>query len=306
MINRILIRIKALQIVYAYRQSGNINLQAAENEMLLSMQKAYDLYHYMLLLIVMLTEAEQRRIDRKRFRLSKAELDNDMRLFNNRFAAKLRNNEQLKRFAAERGTFWADDDANFINKLLQIITSTDIYKEYLEKPDSFEADKEFWRATFKQIIIENADFIEMIENNSIYWADDLDMVATFASKTIRRIVEQTQPSEPLLPMFRDPADKDFAIKLLRHSLLELDDNKIIVDKQIKNWEIERVAQMDLCIMQIAVAELKNFPSIPVNVTLNEYIDLARYYSTPKSPNFINGTLDSIVKELQKEGKIFKN
>jgi N utilization substance protein B len=271
----------------------------------MSFQKSYDLYHYMLLLIVLLTDAEQQRIDRKRFRLYGAEFDHDFRIYNNRFAEQLRNNRQLKRFAAEKGTFWADDDMNFINKLLQQILTSDCYSRYIEKEDSYEADKDFWRTAFKNVIVESPDFIDKIENNSIYWADDLDTVANFALKTIRQITEDTDNDKPLLPMFRDETDRDFAIQLLRHALTELDENKILVEKQIKNWEIERVALMDLCLMQIAVTEIKNFDSIPVNVTLNEYIDLARYYSTPKSPNFINGTLDAIVKELRSDGKIFK-
>lgn len=305
MINRILIRIKVLQIVYACCQKDSNNIVAAEKELQMSFQKSYDLYHYMLLLIVLLTDAEQQRIDRKRFRLYGAEFDHDFRIYNNRFAEQLRNNRQLKRFAAEKGTFWADDDMNFINKLLQQILTSDCYSRYIEKEDSYEADKDFWRTAFKNVIVESPDFIDKIENNSIYWADDLDTVANFALKTIRQITEDTDNDKPLLPMFRDETDRDFAIQLLRHALTELDENKILVEKQIKNWEIERVALMDLCLMQIAVTEIKNFDSIPVNVTLNEYIDLARYYSTPKSPNFINGTLDAIVKELRSDGKIFK-
>ncbi|MDR1372843.1 MAG: transcription antitermination factor NusB [Dysgonamonadaceae bacterium] len=306
MINRILIRIKVLQIFYAYSQRNDGNLQAAEKELLLSMNKAYDLYNYLLLIIVLLSNEGQRRVNKKYCKVQSVELNQNSRLYNNRFSEQLRNNEQLCNFAKQKGTFWADDSPHFIRNLLNKILESAIYVEYITKEDSYDTDKEFWCKTFKNLIIEDEDFIEMIENKSIYWIDDLDMIASFILKSIKHFTAESRPNDKLLPMFREDEDKEYAIKLLRYTILESEENRERITCLIENWDIERLAQIDLYIMQIAISEMLNFPSIPVNVTLNEYIDLSRYYSTPKSPRFINGTLDAVVKELQREGKLFKD
>jgi N utilization substance protein B len=308
MINRILIRIKVLQIVYAYYQKGNNDLKSAENELIFSLQKSYDLYHYLLLLIPLLTNAEQKRLDigKNKHLPTESELNPDRRLEENSLAEQLRINEQLQQFSNEKGTLWNDEDSRFIRNLLKTVLQSKIYEEYLQSEVSYESDKEFWRKAFKYIVLEGDELKEVLEEKSIYWDDDLDVVGTFTLKTIKRFTPESDATQELLPMFKDSEDYEFAINLLHSTILEEEENNRRINRQIKNWEIERIAQIDLYIMQIALAELKNFPNIPVNVTLNEYIDLARYYSTPKSPNFINGILDSIVKELKNEGKLFKD
>jgi N utilization substance protein B len=307
MINRVIIRIKVLQVVYAFYLKSGKDLAGAEKELLFSIQKAYDLYHYLLLLIVLLTDAEQKRVDKVKQKLLKteAELNPDMRLVHNRLAEQLRCNEQLQKFFYEKGSFWEDESTVFIKNLLQKILRSDIYADYLTWEDTYGSDKEFWRKIFKNIIMEEPELLEMMEDKSIYWDDDLDLVGTFALKTLNRFTVESKANEKLLPMFKDKEDEGFAIDLLHHAILEGEQNNDRIIRQTNNWEIERLAQMDLYILKIAIAELMNFPTIPVNVTLNEYIDLSRYYSTPKSPNFINGILDAIVKELKSEGKLFK-
>jgi N utilization substance protein B len=308
MINRIIIRIKVLQIVYAYYQKDSRDLVSAENELMFSMGKAYELYHYLLLLIVLLTDAEQKRLDKNKNKMlaTEEELNPNRRLADNRFSEQLRTNNDLTSFSMQKGAFWNENTPSFIRNLLKKIIQSDYYKEYLESTDSYGSDQEFWRTVFKHIIMEDEELGEVIEDRSVYWKDDLDVVGTFVLKTIKRFSSKTGTKQELLPMFKDEEDKEFAIKLLHYAILEEKENNERINRQISNWELDRIAQMDLYIMQIALSELLNFPSIPVSVTLNEYIDLARYYSTPKSPNFINGILDSIVRELKSEGKIFKN
>ena len=147
---------------------------------------------------------------------------------------------------------------------------------------------------------------EYLEDKSIYWNDDIEIVETFALKTIKKFEEKKGSKQALLPMFKDLEDKAFAIKLFRQSLLKGKEYRERIDKHMKNWETERIANMDLIIMQVALAEILSFPTIPINVTLNEYIDAAKYYSTPKSGTFINGILDSIVNELKKEKLLLKD
>jgi N utilization substance protein B len=307
MINRIIIRIKVLQIVYAYYQNSK-DLSGAENELLHSLQKSYDLYHYLLLLIPLLTDTEQKRLDKQKnkFLATELELNPNLRLTNNRFAEQLRTNGPLQKFANEKGTLWNDDDLLLGRHILNEILQSDIYQVYQQSEDNYESDKNFWLQVFKNIILNSEELIDFLEDRSIYWDDDLGVVGTFVLKTLKRFTLETDAEQALLPMFKDLEDKQFAIDLLAHSLREEEENNRRITQQISNWDIERIAQIDLYIMQIALAEIRNFSSIPVSVTLNEYIDLARYYSTPKSSVFINGILDAIVKELKNEGLLFKN
>ncbi|MCL2650330.1 MAG: transcription antitermination factor NusB [Candidatus Azobacteroides sp.] len=307
MINRIIIRVKVLQIVYAYYQNESKDLTSAENELMRSLLKSYDLYHYLLLLIPALTHVEQQRLDKRKNKHLATEGDKNpnTRLINNRFSEQLSVNRQLLAFLSGKGSIWTDEDI-FLKKLLDQIISSDIYDEYLESPDNYDSDKEFWRKVFKSHIHNNEDLDDLLEEKSVYWNDDLDIIGTFVLKTIKRFNESTMPEQVLLPMFKDEEDKLFAIKLLHQTILDGKSYKERMEKHIKNWDIDRVACIDLYIIQIAMAELLNFPTIPVNVTLNEYIDIAKFYSTTKSSVFINGTLDAIVKELKTEEMLFKN
>ena len=308
MINRTIIRIKVLQIVYAYYQKNSIDLSHAENELMIGLQKSYDLYHYLLLLIIYITHTEQKRLDLRKNKLlaTEAERNPNRRLADNRLVELLNRNKQLQKYANDMGIFRNNEEIFFLRSTLNKILQSDIYNEYLESDDTFESDRNFWIKILKQLILIDNDLDEELENRSIYWNDDLEVIGAFVIKTIKRLTVETPAEQILFPMFKDMEDKNFAFKLLHHSLLDEKDNSQRIKNQVNNWDIERLAQMDLLIIQIALAELCNFPSIPISVTLNEYIDLARYYSTPKSPVFINGILDAIVKELKNEKILFKS
>ena len=308
MIIRILIRIKVLQIVYSYYQNGNGDLKVAENELLFSLQKSYDLYYYLLLLIVEVTNQQRKILDtrKSKYMPTEDELHPNTRLVDNRFAAQLASNDTLIKYVNAQGLSWANDE-EFIKNILDLILNSEIYTEYLNnEEDSYEVDREFWRQIFKKVICGNEMIEEYLEDKSIYWNDDIEIVETFALKTIKKFEESKGNKQPLLPMFKDMEDKAFAVKLFRQSLLKGKEYRERIDKHMKNWETERIANMDLIIMQVAIAEILNFPTIPVSVTLNEYIDAAKYYSTPKSGNFINGILDSVVNELKKEKLLLKD
>jgi len=308
MINRILIRIKVLQIIYSFYQNGNGDLKVAEKELLFSLQKSYDLYHYFLLLILDVTYLQERILDNRKHKLRPTEEDlhPNMRLVNNRFTNQLAENEALKQYVSEYGLSWSNDP-DFVKSVLDLILTSDIYADYLTNPnDSYDTDREFWRATFKKLICGNEAIENFLEDKSIYWNDDIEIVETFTLKTIKKFEEAAGSKQALLPMFKDMEDREFAVKLFRQSLMKGDEYREHINKHMKNWETERIANMDLLIMQVALAEIMTFPSIPISVTLNEYIDAAKYYSTPKSGVFINGILDSIVNELKKEKVLLKD
>jgi N utilization substance protein B len=293
--------------VFAFYQTGNSDLKVAENELKLSIKRSYDLYHYFLLLIVEVTRMYERMIDTKKskFRPSEKEMNPDVRLLNNRLSLQISENEALLKYNKEHGISWADD-TDFIKKILDLILKSDIYADYIGKrDDSFETDREFWRLVFKRLISNNSFVEDYLEEKSIYWNEDIAIIESFVIKTIRRFDEQLGSKNELMPMFSNNGDYEFVIKLFRQSLLHGDKYRALIDKHTSNWESERLANMDIVIMQVAIAELLNFPTIPITVTLNEYIDAAKYYSTPKSGSFVNGVLDSIVAELKKENQLSK-
>lgn len=308
MINRVLIRLKIVQIVYAYYQNGGKNLDTAEKELFFSLSKAYDLYNYLLLLMVEVTKQANKRLNAAKNKLvpTKEELFPNTKFVENRFIAQLEVNKQLLEFSNNQKKIW-ENEADFVKTLCDKILESDIYKEYMaSETSSYEEDRELWRKLYKNIIFNNIELDQVLEDQSLYWNDDKEIVDTFVLKTIKRFDEKNGAKQELLPEFKDEEDQDFARRLFRRTILNADYYRHLISENTKNWDLDRVAFMDVVIMQIALAEILSFPNIPVSVSLNEYVEIAKLYSTPKSGGFINGTLDGIVNSLKKENKLTKN
>lgn len=308
MINRVLIRLKIVQIVYAYYQNGGKNLDTAEKELFFSLSKAYDLYNYLLLLMVEVTKQANKRLNAAKNKLvpTKEELFPNTKFVENRFIAQLEVNKQLLEFSNNQKKTW-ENEADFVKTLCDKILESDIYKEYMaSETSSYEEDRELWRKLYKNIIFNNIELDQVLEDQSLYWNDDKEIVDTFVLKTIKRFDEKNGAKQELLPEFKDEEDQDFARRLFRRTILNADYYRHLIGENTKNWDLDRVAFMDVVIMQIALAEILSFPNIPVSVSLNEYVEIAKLYSTPKSGGFINGTLDGIVNSLKKENKLTKN
>ena len=308
MINRVLIRLKIVQIIYAYYKNGGKNLDTAEKELFFSLSKAYDLYNYLLLLMVEVTKQANKKLNAAKNKLipTKEELFPNTKFVENRFIAQLEVNKQLLDFAGNQKKTW-ENEADFVKSLCEQIMESDIYKEYMaSETSSYEEDREVWRKIYKKIIFNNAELDQVLEDQSLYWNDDKEIVDTFVLKTIKRFEEKNGAKQELLPEFKDDEDQDFARRLFRRAILNSDYYRHLISENTKNWDLDRVAFMDVIIMQIALAEVLSFPNIPVSVSLNEYVEIAKLYSTPKSGGFINGTLDGIVNQLKKENKLTKN
>ena len=308
MINRVLIRLKIVQIVYAYYQNGGKNLDTAEKELFFSLSKAYDLYNYLLLLMVEVTKQANKRLNAAKNKLvpTKEELFPNTKFVENRFIAQLEVNKQLLEFSNNQKKTW-ENEADFVKTLCDKILESDIYKEYMaSETSSYEEDRALWRKLYKNIIFNNIELDQVLEDQSLYWNDDKEIVDTFVLKTIKRFDEKNGAKQELLPEFKDEEDQDFARRLFRRTILNADYYRHLISENTKNWDLDRVAFMDVVIMQIALAEILSFPNIPVSVSLNEYVEIAKLYSTPKSGGFINGTLDGIVNSLKKENKLTKN
>lgn len=306
MINRDLIRLKAVQLTYAYFQNGNHNIENAEKELLFSLSKAYHMYNYLLMLIVALTNMERKRYEVAVARAKRGDgPEPSSKFINNRFATLLENNKMLMTFADEQKNIW-NDSIEYVSKLMTQIEQSDVYNEYLASDeDSFEEDRELWRKLYRLFIQDNEDIDSVLEEVSLYWNDDKEIVDTFVLKTIKRFTEESTEEQELLPEFKDEEDREFARKLFRASILNMEQYQRYMSEASRNWDFSRLAYMDVIIMQLAIAEMLNFPGIPVNVTINEYVDLAKLYSTPRSGSYINGMLDAIARHLIATGKMFK-
>lgn len=307
MINRVLIRLKVVQIVYAYYKNSGKSLNAAEDEMFFSLSKAYDLYHYLLLLMPGITHYAADRISflGMKVRPSESDMNPNLKFVENRFIAQLENLEPLVKFSQKSKLNWVDS-SDFLRRLLDEIESSDIYKEYMASGvSSYEEDKELWRKLYKAFVFDNEELDALLEEQSLYWNDDKAIVDTFVLKTIKRFGEGVSEDRLLLPEYKDESDKTFASKLLRNAITNADEYRNMMSDSSKNWDMSRLAFMDVVIMQVAIAELMTMEDIPLSVTLNEYVEIAKYYSTAKSGSFVNGLLDTITKNLRKEGKIEK-
>ena len=280
MIQRVLIRLKIVQIVYAYYQNGGKNLDTAEKELFFSLSKAYDLYNYLLLLMVEVTKQANKRLNAAKNKLvpTKEELFPNTKFVENRFIAQLEVNKQLLEFSNNQKKTW-ENEADFVKTLCDKILESDIYKEYMaSETSSYEEDRELWRKLYKNIIFNNIELDQVLEDQSLYWNDDKEIVDTFVLKTIKRFDEKNGAKQELLPEFKDEEDQDFARRLFRRTILNADYYRHLISENTKNWDLDRVAFMDVVIMQIALAEILSFPNIPVSVSLNEYVEIAKLYS----------------------------
>lgn len=307
MINRVLIRIRVIQILYSTYQNESGDLRKAENDLMFSLQKSYDLYFYLLSLIVELTDSYSRKVEARKNKLlpTEEDLNPNTKLLENLFVKQLRSNVQFDKYLTDRPLSW-DEHENYVKGLLDRILASDTYEVYAASTGSdYDVDREFWRKIFKSFIYNDEQLDDLLEDESLFWNDDIEIVESFVLKTIKKFDQSTGENQELLPMFKDQEDRLFAIQLLRESMLNVKVARDMINKYAKNWESERIAFMDMVIMQAAIAEILSFPSVPINVTMNEYINIAKSYSTHKSSSFINGILDSVVEELKNEKKIFK-
>ena len=307
MIKRELIRTKIVQLTYAYYQNGSKNIESAEKELVFSLSKAYDLYNYLLALIVGITQESRRHLEVAQSRAKREGTEMPSQKFSyNRFAMQLESNKMLNEFMENQKSTW-NDEPEFLRKMYLQITESEIYKDYMDsKEDSYDADRELWRKLYRTLIQNNDSLDALLEEKSLYWNDDKEVVDTFVLKTIKRFEEKNQANQELLPDYDNLEDKDYARKLFRAAIMNADEYQRYMSETSRNWDFSRLAYMDIVIMQIAIAEMLTFPSIPVNVSINEFVEIAKLYSTPRSAGYINGMLDAIARHMIASGKLLKH
>lgn len=309
MINRILIRIKVVQMLYSYLlDPKGMKLSDAHNELEESLNKSYELYHYLLCMPIELTKMQEVRLDnaRNKYLPTEEDLHPNTKFVDNLLVRKLKECESLQEFVEENKLSW-DDSEIYLKLVLDKILESEIYQAYMASDNrSLEEDSKLWRDIFRKIVLDDEDLAEALEAKSVYWNDDIDTIGTFVLKTFKRF-EQEGYSE-LLPQFKDDEDRNLAKLLFDSAIQNKDEYMKLIEQFVskESWEVDRLAFMDVIILLVALSEVEKVPSVPTKVTLNEYIEIAKCYSTSKSGQFVNGILNSIINYLKKEGKLFKN
>lgn len=309
MINRVLIRAKVVQMLYAYMVSKDaMTLTTAKKELTKSLDKSYELYNALLKLMIELSDVQDLRLDeaKHKFLPTEEDLNPNMRFVENEFVKRLRADQTLADFVDDKKINWRDDEL-FVRLLLDKILRSEEYQEYMEMPKtSLVRDGEVWYQLMKKVVLPDENLLEHLQSMSVYYTDDdLQIMGQFVMKTIRRF--EDEEAQPILPQYKNDDDSKFGEQLFSKAVAEMEENNSYIDQFVKTekWDVERIALMDRVVMCTALTEIRNYPSIPVNVSLNEYIELAKDYSTPRSGQFVNGILNAVVNKLRADKVIIK-
>jgi len=303
MISRRLLRIKALMALYAFNRREDGNLAQAETELMFSIGKTYDLYHYLLLLVLDVADIASEKIDQalQKIMPTKEDLNPQKWFIDNLVIAQLRKSTVFNKYVSSKKLSWVN--YSHIPRLLynKMIT-WDVYEEYMqEEIHNYQSDKKFLIKLITHLFANSEDLQSNLEEQSIFWNDDMEYISAMVEKTLKKFKAESGENTQLMPLYKNEEDEEFVKILFRKAILNSKKCSELIDKNTTNWEVDRIALMDILVMQLAVTEVLEFPEIPVKVTLNEYIEIAKYYCTSKSSTFVNGILDNIVKEIRNEG-----
>lgn len=308
MLNRRHLRVKVLQALYAYFQSSDADANVSEKELFKAVDRIYDLYVYLLLSFGELQKHAEHRIEenRKKIRPKEEDINPNRKFVDNAIVEIFASHPELRRQSELLKVNWiGDEKQELFRKMYLEMRESETYFEYMNNEESgFEEDKAFAIALFKSEIANFPLLYNYFEELSIHWLDDIDLACSMVLKTIKSFKEGE--SYNILPLYKDEEDeKEFIKQLLRQTILMDSENERLIDELTSNWELDRIARMDIILMKMAVTELQTFNNIPTKVTLNEYIEISKYYSTPKSNGFINGVLDKAISRLESNGMINK-
>jgi len=307
MISRRLLRIKALMALYAFNRREDQNLVQAETELMFSIGKSYDLYHFLLLLVLDVADIATDKIDQalqKRIP-SHEDLNPRKRFVDNQLICQLRKNLEFKNYISSKKLSWVNN-SHIPRLLYNKMIVWEVYEEYMNSENNnYQSDKKFIIGLITELFSNSEDLQSNLEEQSIYWNDDMEYISSMVEKTLKKFKTDSGEKTPLMPLFKNTEDEEFVKILFRKAIHHSKKCSELIDKNTTNWEVDRIALMDILVMQLAITEILEFPEIPVKVTLNEYIEIAKYYCTSKSSTFVNGILDNIVKEIRDEGLFSK-
>lgn len=293
--------------IYAFNRREDVNLAQAEKELMFSIGKSYDLYHYLLLLVLDIADIASEKID---FALQKRmptpeDLKPQRRFVDNLLIAQLRENIQFKSFISTKKLSWANYQ-HIPRALYNRMITWEVYEEYMTTEiHNYSSDRKFIINLITDLFLNSEDLQSNLEEQSIYWNDDLEYIGSMIEKTLKKFKTDSGENVSLMPLFKNEEDEEFVKILFRKAIMHSEKCSELIDKNTTNWEVDRIALMDILVMQLAITEILEFPEIPVKVTLNEYIEIAKFYCTSKSSTFVNGILDNIVREIRQKGLLNK-
>jgi N utilization substance protein B len=308
MISRRLLRIKALLALYAFNRRDDADLVHAEKELLFSIGKTYDLYHYIFLLILEIADIASEKIDiaLQKKMPTQDDLNPNRRFVQNQVISQLRQNQALRSYQTSKRISWSNYQ-EIPRTLYGKMISWSPYEEYMKANNSsYVDDKKLIIKLVTEFFPVSEDLISSFEEQSIFWNDDIEYVTTMVEKTLIKFRNNSDGTLPLLPLYKNEEDEQYVRILFRKTILGTKKCSDLIDHNTTNWELERIALMDILVMQLAITEILEFPEIPVKVTLNEYIEIAKYYCTSKSSTFVNGILDKVVREMRVDGMFKKS
>ena len=308
MLSRRHIRVKVMQIVYSFNKSESVDLKIPQKLLIQSMEDMYNLYLLLISLLIEVHERAESYLDKSKLKhlATQQEKNPNKKFVDNRLLHQLKQNTALQEVIKKRKPNDWKLDSEYVEIIFKKILDSDIYKNYMNSDvSSFNVDKKFVIDVFKIIIATDEKLYEYIEDNKLTWLDDLPVVNTGIVKLLKKAKSNSDESYFIPRLFKDEEDKEFGIELLKKTILNQNKYNQEIAEKTTNWDSDRLAILDSILLKMAVCELQNFPSIPTKVTMNEYLEIAKEYSTPKSSVFINGILDKIVKEYSTLGKLNK-
>lgn len=308
MITRRLIRVKILQVIFSYLFSEDKTIDQAEKELFFSIDKFYDLYHKMLYLMVDLQRYAGNKIEIARNKKAPTydDLHPNTKFIENQLIIQINENEELRSYVEKKKLGWSMKK-EFLKDLYNHLIQSDLFQNYMDKPEqSYEEDKYLVVKIYSELLPDYDPLFQQLEDQNIYWNDEVELVLSFIIKAIKDLETDQGTDKILSPLFQKEEDRDFARDLLRKTIMKYSEYDELIEKNSQNWDLERIAFMDILIMKMAITEMLEFTSIPTKVTLDEYIEIAKHYSTEKSNVFINGILDKIISQLRSENRIQKH
>ena len=307
MITRRIIRIKILQIIFSYLFSEGKTIDQSEKELFFSIGKFYDLYHKMLYVIVDLRRYAENKIEIARNKKAPTyeDLHPNTKFIENQVIRQVEENEELKRYVNSKKLGWSQKK-DFLKDLYNRLVESDLFRQYMDNPDrSYEEDKTMVIQIYSHFLADYDLLYQQLEEQSVYWNDEVDQIISMIIKTLKYLKADQKTGKLIFPLFKKEEDKDFARKLLQKTIMRYPEFDDLIKENSENWDLERIAVMDILIMKMAITEMIEFPSIPTKVTLDEYIEISKFYSTDKSNIFINGILDKVITQLKAENRIQK-
>lgn len=307
MLTRRHVRVKVMQSLYAYSKSKNDNLKTEEKFLLKSMEEMYDLFLLLLDLLVEIKNYSEEYLEKSQQKhlATQEDIDPNRKFVNNEVISFLENNKDLQNSLETRKlNHWEKDD-EYVGVLWDELRNSDVFISYMStRTSSFMEDKEFILKAFKEIVAPNEKLYDYLEDKKLTWLDDLPLVNTAIVKMLQKLKPENK-NTTITSLFKNSEDKDFAVQLFRKTLLNDEALAAEMEGKTPNWDKDRIAGLDTILIKMAICEFLKFPSIPVKVTINEYLEIAKEYSTPKSSIFINGVLDKLSKEYKENNKLNK-